>query len=142
MVQRPLNAMQKMQLATSRLLEGTDGFASWEWDEEYWAALAIVRSPHETEALDLVNRLLPHRWDRFDISVAPEPVRRAAGVWGGILTDQIFFVLDPTADPMMYAAWWPWGSRMKFSLRVSCAARSEAVVRADPQARLKSWFGL
>ena len=58
------------------------------------------------------------------------------------MTGQTFFVLDPGADPMMYAAWWPWGSRLKFSLRVSCVARAETIIKTDPQARLKGWFGL
>jgi hypothetical protein len=139
---RRLNAIEQMHAATTRLLEGTREIAPWQWDESYWAALVIVTAPHEAEVLDLVNEALPHTWDPLAIKSAPEQVRRAAGVWGGLMTGQRFFVLDAGADPMMYAAWWPWGGRHKFSLRVSCSARAEAVVKADPQARLRGWFGL
>jgi len=139
---RRLNAIEQMHAATTRLLEGTRDIAPWEWDQNYWAALAVIKSPHETDFMEVVDEVFPHSWDPLEIKSAPEQIRRVAGVWGGLMTGQQFFALDPGADPMMYAAWWPWGNRQKFSLRVSCSARAEAVIKADPQARLRGWFGL
>lgn len=139
---RRLNAIEQMQAATARLREGTRDIAPWEWDQAYWAALTVIKAPHEEEVFELVREALPYSWDPLEIKTAPEQIRRAAGVWGGLMTGQQFFALDPNADPMMYAAWWPWGSRLKFSLRVSCSARADSIVKADPQARLREWFGL
>ena len=74
---RRLNAIEQMQAATTRLLEGTRDVASWEWDQNYWAALAIIKAPHEEAILDLVAEALPHCWDPLEIRYAPEPIRRA-----------------------------------------------------------------
>lgn len=139
---RPGNARERMEAACQRLLEATQDVADWEWDDDYFAALAIIESPHESEVLATLTELLPHSWSQLDIKSAPEPVRQVSGVWGGLMTGQLLFVLDPAADPMLFATWWPWGNRLKFSLRVSCTAQSEVVARADPQANLRGCFGL
>ncbi len=139
---RPLNALERMHEATTRLIEGTRDVAPWQWDQNYWAALLIVKQDDQKAVLDLVAETMPHAWGPHDIGTAPEHIGRAAGVWGGIMTGQQLFVLEPDADPTMYAAWWPWGGRLKFSLRVSCSARADAVVKADPQTRLRGWFDL
>ncbi len=136
------NARERMEAACQRLLEATQDVAYWEWDDDYVAALAIIESPHEREALATLTESLPHSWNTLDVRSAPEPVRHVSGVWGDLMAGQLLFVLDPEADPMLFAAWWPWGDRLKSSLRISCAARSESVAKADPQAKLRACFDL
>jgi hypothetical protein len=131
-----------MEAACCGLLEVTSGHATWEWDDDYHAALAVIRAPQEAAVLARLEELLPFSWDRHDIGAAPPHVRHVCGVWGGLMTAQRLFVLDDATDPMMFATWWPWGSRLKVSLRVSCFARSEPVVKADPQAKLRGYLGL
>jgi len=138
---RPANARERMEAACKQLLEATQGVAVWEWDDAYAAALATIASAQQQQVLDTLSDALPHRWDHVDIKSAPERVRHVSGVWGGVMSGQRLHVLDPDADPMLYAAWWPWGNRMKASLRVSCHARSETVAKADPQAVLRACFG-
>ncbi len=138
----PGNAPERMGAACQRLLEAMQDVAPWKWDDDYVAALVIIESPHESEVLATLTELLPHSWNHRDIKNAPEPVRQVSGAWGGLMTGQLLFVLDPEADPMLFATWWPWGNRLKSSLRVSCTARSEVVATADPQANLRGCFGL
>ena len=139
---RPENARERMEAACKRLLEATQDTGAWEWDDRYIAALAVIESPHESEVLATLTEWLPHSWDHVDITSAPDLVREVSGVWGGLLDGQRLFVLDPGADPMLFASWWPWGNQLKFSLRVSCSARSETVANADPEATLRACFGL
>jgi len=139
---RPGSARERMEAACKGMLEATQDLAAWEWDDRYFAALAVIESPHESDVLASLSELLPHSWNHVDIKSAPEPVLQVSGVWGGLMVDQLMFALDPGDDPMLFASWWPWGSRLKFSLRVSCSARGEAVVKSDPQAKLRSYFGL
>jgi len=138
----PDNARERMEACCERLLEATQGIAAWEWDDSYSAALGVIESPHDSKVLATLTELLPCCWNHLDINNAPEPARQVSGVWGGLTVDQLLFALDTDADPMLFAAWWPWGNRLKFSLRVSCTARSEAVAKADPQTQLRNCFGL
>jgi len=140
-LRRP-NTFELMEMACKDLLGLTPEAAAWEWDGSYSAALLTVESAHEAEFLARIAVLLPHSWDQLEIAGAPEPVRRASGIWGGLMPGQRFFVLDPEAEPMTFAAWWPWSDRSRCSLRVSCVARTEAVSKADPQAKLRGFFGL
>ena len=139
---RSANARERMEAACKRLLDATQGVAVWEWDDAYAAALATVESADQQDLLETLNAVLPHSWDHVNIKTAPERVRHVSGVWGGIMSGQRLHVLDPDTDPMLFAAWWPWGNRLKASLRVSCQARSEIVAKADPQAILRGCFGL
>ena len=139
---RPVNASERMEAACKRLFEATQDIGVWEWDDTYVAALAIIESPHEGEALAALTELLPYSWNTLEIKSAPETVRRISDVWRDLMAGQLLFVLDPEADPMLFATLWPWGDRLKSSLRVSCTAVSSAVVRADPQARLRACFNL
>jgi len=138
---RPANARERMEAVCTGLLEATRDIAAWEWDDAYSAALATIESEHEKRVLGALTEALPHCWDHVDIKSAPEQIRHVSGVWGGIMSGQRLLVLDPAADPMVFAAWWPWGNRLKSSLRVSCYARSETVAKADPQAVLRTCFG-
>ena len=113
-----------------------------EWDDKYAAALLVVEPAHESAVSAMWTELFPSRWSHLDIDKAPERVRDVSGVWGGLMVGQRMFVLDPVDDPMLFAAWWPWGNGLRFSLRVSCTARGETVAKTDPQAKLRASFGL
>jgi len=139
--QRP-DSLQQLETVCTRLREDTHEITEWEWDNRYAAALAVFELPHDGQVLALVTELLPCSWDQLDIETAPEPVRDISGAWGGLEAAQRLFVRDPEVEPVLFAAWWPWGSGEKFSLRVSCSARSEAMVGTDPQAQLRGFFGL
>lgn len=143
MHERPLSEiLEPLETACVRLRDGSQGIAVWEWDDRFAAVLAVVAAPADQEFLALLRVVMGNEWDHVDIRQSPEMVGRAAGVWGGLTTDQRFFALDPEVDPMLYAAWWPWGSRKKFSVRVSCLARGSAAVEADPQATIRRCFGI
>lgn len=137
---RSVNAAERMEAACKRLLEATEHIGAWEWDDTHAAALAVIESSHESEVLATLTESLPHAWSTLDIKSAPESVRQASGARGDLMAGQLLFALDPEADPMLFATWWPWGDRLKSSLRVSYTARSEAAGKADPHATLRTCF--
>lgn len=139
---RSPNARERMETACQRLLDATREITTWEWDDSCVAAKAAFDAAHERAVLLALEGVLPHAWGQIDIGDAPEAVRHVAGVWGGVMPGQRLFVLDPDMDPIVFATWWPWGDRINFSLRVSCAAMNETVAKMDPQAKLRSAFGL
>ena len=136
------NTRQQIEEVCERLLEATRGMGSWEWDGERFAALVVVESEHESQVLVALRESLPNSWNHLEIQAAPGAVRHVSGVWGGLIDGQLLFALDPEADPILFASWWPWGNGQKSSLRVSCGARSEVVAKTDPQAQLRGCFGL
>lgn len=138
----PSNALGRMEGACRALLVATPDNAHWEWDREYHAARLIVRSGREAALLQQLHAIMPWAWTRHDIGTAPSQVRHVAGIWGGLMTTQRLFVLEPADDPMLFASWWPWANRQRFSLRVGCYARRDAVIRTDPQAKLRRALGL
>ena len=138
----PSNAFGRMEGACRALLQTTPDDANWNWDREYHAALLILRAGREAALLEQLGSLMPWTWTRHDIGNAPSQVRHVCGIWGGLMVAQRLFVLDPDDDPMLFASWWPWGNRQKFSLRVGCYARSDVVIRADPQRKLQAALGL
>lgn len=136
------NAIGRMEAACRELLAATPERTEWAWDDDYIAALVVVRSPLEAGMLEQLQQIMPYSWGQLDIDNAPSQVRHVCGIWGGLMTGQRLFVLEPADDPMTFATWWPWGNRLKFSLRVSCYGRSDIVVRTDPQGKLRGFFGL
>ena len=50
--------------------------------------------------------------------------------------------LDPADDPLLFAAWWPWGCGTTVSLRVSCVAYSPAAEASRPLDLLQTCFEL
>ena len=142
MLFRRTSVSERMEAACEQLLAATKDISAWEWDDTYDAVLAIIESPHESEPLATLHESLPHSWNTLDIRGAPEPVRHVSGLLGDLMAGQLLFVLDPEIDPMLSAAWWPWGNRLKSSLRISYAARSEAAAKTDAHAKLRASFDL
>ena len=125
----------------AQLVEGGRELLRWEWDGRFSAALAVVKAPGHEPVLELLARLFPFAWDSTSVARAPEPVRAVADDWG-LKAGQRLFTLDPGDDPLLFAAWWPWGNGNTFSVRVGCIADDEAAEKADPDAQLRRWFGL
>ena len=138
----PDDVLADAMRAAARLTEATAEPLLWEWDSRFSAALSVVKSPRDLPVLDLVGALFPAGWDHQTLSKAPESVRKVAKAWGGLGAGQRLFTLDPADDPLFFAAWWPWGDKTTFSLRIGCAVRGADAQGRDPLAQLRRWFSL
>jgi hypothetical protein len=114
---------------------------SWDWDGRFSAAVAVVEDPDHHALLERVEAVLPHHWDHQTIGDASAAVRAIADLTGGLRAGQRLFMLDPEGDPVLFAAWWPWGSGMVFSLRIACASRDPEVAEQN-EAFLRKLFSI
>lgn len=138
----PNEALAEAEAASVHLVDGSGKLLSWEWDDRLSAALASVEAPNDRDVLELVGAVFSDSWEHEDLEQAPESVRALASDWGGLAPGQRLFALDPASDPLLFAAWWPWGNGTTFSLRVGCAARSAEAEETDAVAMLRGWFSV
>ncbi len=133
----PAEALKAAEHASARLIGESGDLLRWEWDSRFSAVLSVVKVPNDRPVLELAGAVFTADWNEKTIGGAPEPVRALAATWG-LNPGQRLFTLDPEDDPLLFAAWWPWGSGTTASLRIATYAREAA----DPVAELRRWFSL
>ena len=134
--------LEQAAAAALRLFEQSEALLSWEWDGRFGAALAVIKAPQDEQVLGMIQTIFSLAMDHQTVGQAPASVQEAAKSWGGLRGDQRLFVLDPAADPLLFAAWWPWGGATTFSLRVGCKAQSDQIAQAEILTALRGWFSL
>ena len=71
---------------------------------------------------------------------ASEYIKSVVDSISGIKSGQIFFTTDGDADPLLFAAWWPWGDGIHISLRIG--ASDSSLSDGDIKNLLAEWFQL
>lgn len=114
---------------------------SWEWDGRFGCALAALKQDRQEAILALLATHFPEgRWESSSIGTAPERVAAIAKRWG-LRGGQALYAGDAAGDPLLFAAWWPWGGNTTFSLRIGLDVGASAN-GVDAEATLRSCFGL
>lgn len=111
--------MVDVEAALQRLVAETRELV-WDWDRRFDTAVGRVSAPDHTAVLTLLDDCHAHRWDHESIANAPEVVRGISDGWGGLRPEQLLWASDPAESPLLFAAWWPWGSGTTFSARIGC----------------------
>lgn len=127
----------------SRICRAIVGEAAltWEWDGRFGCALAALKEDRREAILALLATHFPNgRWESSTIGGAPERVGTIAKAWG-LRGGQALYTLDSTNDPLLFAAWWPWGGNTTFSLRIGLNVGADAA-GFDTEATLRDCFGL
>jgi hypothetical protein len=96
------------------------GLLAWEWDSHFSAALSVTKDPQHHKVIEVIEGLFPSVWTHETIQQAPERIVDLCDSWGGLRPGQRLFTFDPSDDPLLFAAWWPWGGGKTFSLRIGC----------------------
>lgn len=122
------------------LIEQGRDLLVWEWDSRFSAALSVTKNPQHRKVITLLEELFPSVWTHENIQGAPERIVELSNDWGGLRPGQKMFTCDPSEDPLLFAAWWPWGSGTTFSLRISCITSSAGATSLDLLAQLKTYF--
>lgn len=115
----------------------------WQWDERFEAALLQLSREDADEVMKILEKSFVAKWTASDLEDAPSSVKELARALGGLWEGQILFTSDPNRDPMLIAAWWPWGDSTTISVRT--AYFSKGLETGDEKAlaeMFKGWFGL
>jgi hypothetical protein len=131
--------MVQIDAALQRLADGTRELV-WDWDRRFGTAVGRVSDPDHLAVLTLADDCVAHRWDHETIDDAPNLVREICNGWGGLRPGQLLWASDPTETPLLFAAWWPWGSGTTFSLRIGCQMGDDAPAQTEMVKRLRSLF--
>jgi hypothetical protein len=111
-------------------------FLSWEWDDRFETALAVVKKDQFQAAEGALIASLGARWTASD--AIPDDVSAIASSLGGLRSGQLFFATEAGGDPILYCAWWPWGGNAQASLRVGCWSSATG----DLADSVRKWFAL
>jgi hypothetical protein len=113
---------------------------SWEWDGRFLLMLSVLEARHREDVEPLLARCFPHRF-AHDTANLPAPVRDVLGGIGGLRPRQYILSTDPEADPVLFCAWWPWGTGGKISLRFGCwSAKIHGPARTELRESFRRWF--
>lgn len=134
------DVMVQVDAALARLVVETRELI-WDWDRRFDTAVGRVSAPEHLAVLALLDSCFAHRWDHQDLREAPDMAREIADAWGGLRPGQRLYTLDPVAQPLLFAAWWPWGSGKTFSVRIGCVMPAGGETKEAMAKRIRSLFG-
>jgi len=126
-----------------RLSQALAEALDWSWDGRFQTALAEFTVDQQGEILEILERFLPQSWDADSLADAPDATRSIARRLGGVMPGQQLLVSDPSAGPVLFCAWWPWGNGHRVSIRIGLARSDEEAASANVgTGTLKTWFGV
>ncbi len=132
--------MGDVNAGLERLVDSTRDLV-WDWDRRFNTAVGRVSDPEHLPVLALLDDCFGHRWDHETIGAAPEVVQDISAGWGGMRPGQLLHTFDANEFPLLFTAWWPWGSGTTFSLRVGCLITTGPEAEQAMAQRLRSLFG-
>jgi hypothetical protein len=118
-------------------VEATNELLEWEWDQRFSTVLAMFESFESERVRAALEELFEKTWSMDNIAQAPTRVQSLARTFGGVRERQLFDTTDPTAQTMLFCAWWPWGRGERVSIRLGYVIRD-----LDLDDRFKLWFGV
>ena len=134
-------ALSSLQAACSQIKDAAGGALAWEWDTRFGAVLTAFDSERERDVLAVLDEVFDKVWSAAELRAAPAQVSQVARSLGGLRSGQMLltaFVDSP--GPMLYCAWWPWGSGARISVRIGCAPGTGPLDPSEPDASLRRWF--
>lgn len=125
-------------------LKGAGGGAlQWEWDGRFGAALCSFESDVERSVLAVLDEVFDRIWSAKEVSSGPSEVGDLVANFGGLRSGQMMLTVDKGPDlPLMFCAWWPWGSGERISIRVGLVGRPGSPTDDELEAALRGWFGI
>jgi hypothetical protein len=90
----------------------------WEWDSRLMGALTQFEKSNEPQIQRALSSILAYEWHVTNVTDAPESVLIATDFMGGLRSGQTVMTIRPEFDPLVLAAFWPWGNGVTVSLRI------------------------
>ena len=127
--------------AGARLREVGPGDASWEWDDRFGAGLLAFDKAAEKNVLAVLDDVFDRIWSAKEMATAPGDVRSLETTLGGLRSGQMLLTAGVgLGGPVLWCAWWPWGSGERISIRVGVLA--SAPDGAAAQSAFRSALGV
>lgn len=119
----------------------TSDVTSWEWDDRFNTALCVLPQEKSGDVYSLVKKEFTENWATESITAAPKIIQNLSGEILGVRQGQFLFTKDSLDRVIVFAAWWPWESDQRVSLRIGLHALSGAKYKSkELHGRLKEWF--
>lgn len=111
------------------LVTATTTLLKWEWDGRFNAGLTVFEKAQVDAVTQALQPIFAKTLDPSMAKDAPPPVRERVATMGGMRGDQRLLLSDECDGAWLAAAWWPWGSGQKVSLRVIVIGAPDAVLK-------------
>ena len=123
-----------------KILTASSGSVPWGWDEQFVAVLGQVEDESAPTLQRTIEEMLPKAWEAETLGDAPDYLAPIVEHLGGLWPGQKLFVTDTTGSASLVAAWWPWETGPRSSLRFFVWNKKEA--EANFANELRDWFGI
>ncbi len=115
----------------------------WRWDEEFFAALIVVKMTDSEKILSSVSKVFDHHWDHFTLDNSAEHINKFFSSVFGMIPGQSVFTSEEASGLVLFATWWPWGDGDKASLRIGIFSPEEKILtKEETKEKLCTWFAL
>lgn len=108
-----------LQGVCGELIADLDGVLPLKWDGNFQALLAEFPSENQNSICSILETHLNQKYDIKTIRNAPEHLRKRAGLFGDLRSNQALFTSDPKAIVLIFVAWWPWADGERISIRIA-----------------------
>ncbi len=112
----------------------------WKLDDRFNTVVAAFERSSSEIIFSALKASFSQEWSKKTVRKAPRHIKGITASISGIETGQIVFTTDGDADPVLFAAWWPWGDGINISLRIGVSDSS--LNEEDIKNHLTEWFEL
>jgi len=131
-------SIESVEKSCRDLVTATSGKLEWEWEQRMLVMLSVFEPKNDADTATAVETAFPHRWEGMSTDF-PDSVGVIVRGLGGLRAGQALLSSDPTVEPVLYCAWWPWGGGSRVSLRVGCWA-ADKNREAEIEKAFRTWF--
>ena len=134
------NFKNRFNTICSKVKSVLPGSSVWELDDRFNTVVAAFERNSSEIIFSALKASFSQEWSKKTVRKAPAHIKSIADSISGIETGQIVFTTNGGADPVLFAAWWPWGDGINISLRIGVSDSS--LNEEDKKNHLAEWFEL
>ncbi len=134
------NFKKRFNTICSKMKSVLPGSSVWELDDRFNTVVAAFERNSSEIILSALKASFSQEWSKKTVRKAPAHIKSIADSISGIETGQIVFTTNGGADPVLFAAWWPWGDGINISLRIGVSDSS--LNEEDKKNHLAEWLEL
>lgn len=103
----------------------------WKFNDVEQVMLAEFSVDKEKQVMSVLRQLLPYQLNAKSVKKAPDEIKHKAGGFAKLVKNQQLLSEDPSLNPKVMVAWWPWGHGATVSVRLFLSDTREFVPRRN-----------